>query len=250
MAVDFIIGGIGEGKTALQTFFVHAKIDDGYMIYSNYNLYNIEYFDLDKINDFQNIDTQYNFIVLDEAWISGLDSRKSQSLLNVSLSHKFLQSRKLGKKLTDKPIKTDMMITAQDFYQVDTRIRNICRYIYKPKIILRDNNDKPLILMVDRYDFQKRTFDKVSFPVPLQFNFNHGYFDICESYDTFETIDSLSNSYEDRYNHIVEKYVNIPRSFEIKGSVLAGILRYKENISNADAVMLARIIQSSKDDDT
>lgn len=246
MAVDFIVGNIGDGKTCLEVFFIHLGIDEGKTIYANHNLYNIPYYNISKISQFDDIETQNNLIAVDESWITA-DSRRSQSLLNISFSHRMLQSRKIGKQIEKKPIETDVIMTTQDFYQVEERIRNVCRYIFKPKIVLRDENKKPLIMIVSRYDFQNPNFDKITFPLPMQFNFNHGFIDIPEHYDTYEQIDSMEDTFEDRYGDIIKKY-SISRSYEIKTPLLASVIGVRENLRNSDALKIARFIHGTKDE--
>jgi len=247
MAIDFIVGSIGDGKTCLETWFVHNAIDERRDIYANYNLFNINYYNISRTSELDDINTQNNLIAIDEGWITA-DSRRSQSLLNITFSHKMLQSRKIGKQIEQKPIRTDVLISTQDFYQVEERIRNICRYIYKPKILLADNIGKPLILIVTRHDFQAQSFDKIKFPIPMQFNFKHGYVDIPENYDTYEQIDSMTDTFEDRYKEIIEKYSSNPRSYEIKIPLLASIIRVKEDLRPSDATSIARYIQATKEE--
>jgi len=113
-----IFGGLGDGKTLLQTLITLdiAKNRSDYEIYSNYNIKNdrvhiITPLELIDINP----ETNRALINLDEAY-AWLESRCSMSAVNRILSWIILQSRKRN---------MDICYTAQLTSTVDLRLRNL-----------------------------------------------------------------------------------------------------------------------------
>lgn len=200
--VSLTIGGVGSGKTALNTFFTFGYAADGYTIYSNYKLYGIEYYPIQNLNSFDEIEEDKVLVNMDEIWISG-DSRRS--VQNIDFTKYMLQVRKLARK-------TKVISSSQTFAQVDKRYRDITQIIYEPEIIASDcNTGKPLVLKVDVLDWQKRKYLK-SFCVPLKCHFR-GFdkeIDICDSYDTAEYITSTNTNNQKKYNEIISKYYKQP----------------------------------------
>jgi len=211
-----------SGKTMFATWLMHYYYDLGYTLYANYNLYNIPYIPIDSIEDFENVETPFNIYSVDEGWLAGLDSRRSQSFINVALSGIVLQSGKMG---TGKYRKNNIIMTGQDFGQFDLRMRNVTDIIVKPTIIARDENEKPLAMIIDYIHYQEDRPKRKKLPIPLQFNFEHGFIDIPESYDTYQRIESMENDINPQ-SEIVQKYMDFEGTKTDLTTVLHEIEKY------------------------
>jgi len=228
MAVDVILGGLGSGKTTTLTWMGHIRFDEGCSLYCNYKLYDIEYYSLENIFDFKDITTEKNFIMLDELWLTS-DSRRCNSLLNIQMSKRILQSRKTH---------SDVCISSQDFFQLDPRIRNITRYLFEPEIIQHDENGKPIFINLTIYDWQHKSNKKISIIIPMQMNFKHGYVDVPESFETDEILETMTNPTEKEYKNLIKKYI----SFDGKKSDLESVLQIKEGMGASESKTLSKYI--------
>jgi hypothetical protein len=126
-----IVGGLGSGKTATLTFMGLMYHAQGFKLYSNYNIsfggsplsecvYSND--DLDRVKD--------GYFLGDELW-SWVDSRMSSSHANKFVSNILLRSRKRG---------FNLIYTAQNFHQIDKRIRDITDYIILPVSFIRKDD--------------------------------------------------------------------------------------------------------------
>jgi len=104
-----ILGGLGDGKTLIETFFA---LLDSRPIYSNYWINSPRYHDLkpEMLNRLSNC-----LVLLDEAW-AYIDSRVSGSDHNRYFSYILTQSRKMG---------IDIVMTDQLEGMIDTRFRQL-----------------------------------------------------------------------------------------------------------------------------
>lgn len=235
MTLYAIIGNMRSGKTMFSTWLGHYKYDKGYSLYANYNLYNIPYFPIDSVKDFEDVETPNNFFMMDEAWLSGLDSRRSQSLINIALSETFLQSGKMGK---GEYRSNDICVTVQDFGQLDVRIRNVTDIVAKPTIIARDEYNKPLAMLIEYINYQSDNKKRQRLPIPLQYYFEHGFVDVPNCYDTYQRIESMEEKI-DAENPLIQKYLN----FEGNKGELISVLENIESLPNTNAKAFANLIQ-------
>jgi hypothetical protein len=217
---------------------MHYFLDRGFTLYANYNLYEIPYTRIDSVKDFEDVETPYNIFSIDEAWLSGLDSRRSQSFINVALSETFLQSGKMG--MGEYRI-NHIIITGQDFGQFDLRIRNVTDIVAKPTIIVRDEFNKPLAMLIEYINYQSDNKKRQRLPIPLQFEFEHGFVDVPNSYDTYQRIESMEEELAPN-NEIVQKYLN----FEGNKGELISVLEAVEHIPTTPAKTLASFISCVK----
>lgn len=130
-----IEGGLGDGKTVLCTKYLLNDSLKGYTIFSNYNLFDINYNNLivEEMleNEQRNVSLRNCTLGVDEITVFA-DCRVSGSIMNRLFSYFVLQSRKRS---------VDVYYTTQDFDMIDKRINRHTHI----KIIaesIYDNNDK------------------------------------------------------------------------------------------------------------
>lgn len=186
---------MGTGKTLLLTYLTHLWDSFGYRVYSTYNLYYLDYVPFNNLAQLGDLKEDKAFLAADEGWLMA-DSRRSMSLQNVVLSAGALQSRK--KHLS-------MAISAQDYMQLEVRIRRVVDYIMYPSIIKRVNDSSkgaPMLLSVDIYDGFHNFLKTIN--VPMIFC----GIDIPYAYDTDEIVKNFANNeYQNRIN-LIKKYWN------------------------------------------
>lgn len=217
--ISAILGTIGSGKTLLLTYFLWKLHGLGYTIYANYTLKGFPYVNVESINDFDDIKTKKNVFGIDELWMS-LDSRRSQTWMSNLMSRHMLQSRKLtagGEGSED----TDVYLTAQDFGNIDKRVRNITSYIFEPSIVgWRDK--MPTVLEVRYYRLGVRGKPTTIY-VPLLV----GGVWIPECYERFQEMKEFEDDGGDLYGELMERYGNVV----CKDSKLASYIEVKEKMA-------------------
>jgi len=182
-----IMGDLGSGKTLFMTTRAYLSHMAGVSIISNYHLgfphKRIEKItDLDQIID-ENIDKAFLF-VFDEPFIS-LDSRASHSKLNIQLSQRVLQSRKMN---------MSILYSARFIREVELRLRAVTNWIFCPNIIALDEEEKPLVLTIERHkrsmqgDMSPRGRFMQSTLIPLP---NGNFINSCDLYATEERINKI-----------------------------------------------------------
>lgn len=243
-----IIGGLGSGKTLLQTFMLKTLQDKyGYHIFANYKLNKLKYTHFSTIEDFNKLDKRYgNVIGIDEIHVSA-DARHSMSPLIIQLSQKVLQSRKMSS--LQKP--THMFFTAQLITSVEYRIRSsdICNSLWKPKILVKDEiTNRPLLMSVDVYVPDKERVDEFIFKRRFHLK-GMDLYNICDYYDTSEIVESIVDNTLRRY---VDKYMEIGETVK-KQIELEAYLKAKEpNLSKSfikDVAALIRLMRREEDID-
>jgi hypothetical protein len=193
------LGGIGSGKTLFNTFFTFSRNDEGYDVYCNYTLYGIEYYPLNALTDFDEIEGEKTLVNMDEIWITG-DSRQSQK--NIEFTRYMLQSRKFSKN-------SDVICSAQAFSQIDVRVRNICHVLFEPEIIATDETTgKPLLLKVDFFNYEKKKYMQPLY-IPTVFEFEKtGVMDLCECYDTAEYVEKMNTNPITKYIPVIKYFLD------------------------------------------
>jgi len=138
------MGDLGSGKTLFMTIRAYMSYLSGVTIISNYHL-NFPHQRVEKIADLDQIideNTDKSFLfVFDEPFIS-VDSRMSGSKLNIQLSQRVLQSRKMN---------MSILYSARFIREVELRLRAVTNWIFCPNIIALDEEEKPLVLSIERY---------------------------------------------------------------------------------------------------
>jgi ABC-type dipeptide/oligopeptide/nickel transport system ATPase component len=122
MVVIAITGEMGSGKTLTMTFMAHYRFKKkGIKVYSNYGYIGRDVFikKPDMLNEIRD-----GLVLCDEIWI-WLDAREFMKKTNKTLSRILLKSRRHG---------LDIIYTAQDFSQVDKRLRNVTDIVINPEL--------------------------------------------------------------------------------------------------------------------
>lgn len=259
MSIFSCVGDTGSGKTCYETWYSHYRYDKGYTIASNYELKYLDYILLESHDDLLNIgnrDIELLLYSLDENWIN-CDSRRSNSLLNQQSTKFGMQHRKLH---------ADIFQSAQTWKQIDVRFRSQTMIWYEPQILVREclrcntiakNSDfgvfeecpecgsmkqaKPLVLQIN-YTIATGKVRRGNYIIPMQYEFEHGYIDIPESYSTFEIVKGFEIQIKDlikTYPNIINKYVPISK---LSGKALIALLKYKERITEEDITPLSELI--------
>jgi hypothetical protein len=140
MAITAFLGALGSGKTLGLTWLALRYYTHKWDIYANFHLFKINYTYIEpeiekkeskkKSGDelIELIDgISKGFMALDEVWLM-LDSRLSFSKQNRFIGKILLKSRKR---------KIDIGYTAQDFMQVEKRLRKITDYLVYPEFDIR-----------------------------------------------------------------------------------------------------------------
>ena len=110
-----ICGGLGSGKTLLETRYGHKEKIKGKKIFANYNL-NFKHEKVDLISLLEiKPELENSAILMDEIYIY-MDCRLSMAKRNRMLSYFVFQTRKLG---------VTLYFTSQHIGQVDVRLRNM-----------------------------------------------------------------------------------------------------------------------------
>ena len=234
--ICIILGDVGSGKTAGLTWFGHSYYDEGYTLVSNYNLFNIDYVHLKDYNDLLKIEGESEdkplFFMLDEGWLMA-DSRRSGSVLNMGTTKFGMQHRKKH---------AHVFITSQTQSQIDKRLKSQCQIWYEPEILAKDENGKPLYIKMEYKMFKgKRTIEGF-IPMPMQYNFLHGFVDIPESYDTYEIVEDSEIDLEETYRPVIEKYIGVAST--LKKGQLTSVLEIQEGIQSNIAEKLADFMKA------
>jgi len=137
-----ICGGLGSGKTLLETRYAYKEHKKGKKIFANYNL-NFEHTKINLVDLLEHKpELENSGLFMDEIYIY-LDSRLSMAKRNRMLSYFVFQTRKLG---------VTLYFTSQHIGQVDVRLRNmidilcLCKQTIKKdwfKIDMTDYRDFP-----------------------------------------------------------------------------------------------------------
>jgi hypothetical protein len=230
--INIILGDVGSGKTTAMTWIGHDKYDDGYTLVSNLQLFNIPYIFIDEYTDLSTIEGESEesklCFLLDEAYMLGLDARRSMSLSNLNTTKFGMQHRKKH---------ADIYITSQTKEQIDKRFRSQCVYWFEPEITLKDEVGKPVLINLDFKRFNgKKTFSG-TVPLPMQYEFEHGYVDVPESFDTYQKIEESTIDLEDAYGPLIEKYSQV--AWNLKKGQLAAMLEVREKLPTAIANKIA-----------
>lgn len=192
--IIILIGDLGCGKSCLSTWFmmiidlINSYYKSPYNIYSNYDLFGIEYYPLKTTEDitymFMHDKGKRKLVLLDEGWMNA-DSRRSQSVSNMFLTTKNLQSRK---------IKADIIYTSQDIGQCDVRIRKRATIIIEPEVIATYDNEVPKSLKCLFFIPKKNKVIKKVLPMLYA----------PYLYDTNQIIEELEQ--EDILSNLIDKY--------------------------------------------
>ena len=178
-------GKLGTGKTIGAVNLTKRCYNSGYTLYSNIKLTKMPYIPLSKVEDFNSIETKKNLFLLDEFWLNS-DSRKSNSILNMLGTTHILQSRKKH---------IDTIITSQDFYQLDKRIRFVTNWIIEPKI-LSTRNGKPHLMLMTIHDLDNEKISRMVIDISGD----------LEEYDTDELVEVLGDNREEFLDEILVLY--------------------------------------------
>jgi hypothetical protein len=173
MTLIGILGELGVGKTLSLTWFAlrHiVKYHGQRAIYSNYHFNNIDYYYIEHPDQIDIV--REGFCALDELW-SWADSRTSASKRNRFISKILLKSRKRD---------MDIGYTAQDWSQVEKRIRKVTDLIALPHF-----NDKSHICTVQIYTKRLEPIKLFRFRAPLIYP----YYDTTEEILTPEEIEQI-----------------------------------------------------------
>lgn len=130
-----ILGGLGSGKTLSLTYLGLRNLLKGKAIWSNYHL-NFEHTYIETLDEID--DMREGTFLGDELW-AWLDARASSSKRNRFISNILLKSRKRG---------YDILYTAQDFDQMDKRIRRITDFVAFPQ--MSRNEDWCVLTIAER----------------------------------------------------------------------------------------------------
>ena len=223
-----ILGQLGAGKTLLMTLLGYNLYRQGYKVYANYHL-NFPYTYLQDFEDFDNIDVEKeNVVLLDEIWTTA-DARRSLHEPAIQLSKRILQSRKK---------RSHILYTAQFSRLVDVRIRNITNAIFVVSPLLRDQEGIPVLLMVKvrSRDLEGFMVERGTKLVPC--------LGAHRLYDTYEVVEGMATDLEymrtKQLKKIAEKYQDYAH---LKKSELISLLCLEENLSKADAQLVANYIK-------
>lgn len=141
MPLGAILGELGAGKTLTLTWMGFRNFQKGRKIYSNYGLA----FEYEPVNSTEDIGNMFQGMFLgDELWL-WLDSRESKQKVNKIRSGILLKSRKRD---------LDILYTAQDFSQIDKRIRRVTDYIIIPQLMR--NNQWCIVYYHSRLSYMTR----------------------------------------------------------------------------------------------
>jgi hypothetical protein len=231
--ISGLIGDIGSGKTMAMTAFGAMAYNTGVSIYANYPLKGIKYQHISAFEDFLQIKTPRNLILLDELWASA-DSRQSMS--NLQATQWAAQSRKIGS------VSTDVIWTGQMHKQLDLRIRELTQFWMEPSIAARDpKSGKPLALRINAkiYIGDKTIAKKFCLPMFLPLKGIRTY--VADMYDTRQIVDRTENtSLKDEYADIIEKY----RNTALKTTELRPLLIFDEEVPKEHAGLIASYIKA------
>lgn len=264
MSIFSCIGDTGSGKTCFETWYSHFQYDRGFTVASNYMIKYIDFLLLETHEDLLNIgnrDIELLLYSLDENWIN-CDARRSGSLLNQQNTKFGMQHRKLH---------ADIFQSAQTWKQIDVRFRSQTMIWYEPEILVREcvrcnwlgrNSDfgifeecpdcgamkqaKPVIIKVNYTIASGKNSRQGNYIVPMQYEFEHGYIDIPEAYNTFEVIQGFELQVKDligKYPLIIKKYTQVDK---LSTKALTALLRYQEHITEDDIAPLADIVAGFK----
>lgn len=228
-----IIGDIGSGKTMLMSSLGHLAYDSGTSIYANYALKKADYTPISEVDDFLNIKTPKNLILLDELWKTA-DARHSMSnLANVNWA---AESRKIG------AVRTDVIWSGQLFKQLDLRIRELTQFWIEPRISAKDPiTGKPLLISAECKIFHGQKATTRRFVMPTLLKTKHGVIDVCETYDTREKVQKTeSESLKDAYADVIKKY----RTSAHKAGELKALLVIDEGVPSYEASIIASYIKA------
>jgi len=165
------VGQLGAGKTLAMTYMtINNHLILGKTIYSNYHLKRVPYIPVTSLSQIDEM--RDGIFSADELW-SWVDSRTTRSKSNRMISKIALVARKRG---------VDILYTAQNFHQMEKRIRDITNIVIKP--VLNGPNTICTMLLYDRLeidDQRPKPFKILKFYAPAIFNL----------YDTREEIGDL-----------------------------------------------------------
>jgi hypothetical protein len=169
-----IIGKEGSGKTLLLTYIGYLrKYEKKRKIIANYDVKFRDYTEQNLkmiVENFKKAgyDKFRYSLLLDEVYKYFMDSRRAMSDGNILTSYIYLQLRKWH---------IEFYWTAQDFMQVDTRLRQITNYYILPEFKHIENN---VFLRIQRINpMTLQVISKGILPIPNK---------IFDMYDTYEFI--------------------------------------------------------------
>jgi len=216
MTIIGLVGNRGSGKTMVMAEFGILKYCEGYHIYSNFHFNRMEYTNINSLQDFKDIKTVNNMFLLDEIYMLA-DSRNSQSFANKFVSQTVMQSRKIGHGGNN-----IIMVSSPMFDTQDKRIRGLVDIVIEPTIVLRDENEKPLIIMLEYFNTNsdKKKIRKMYIPTQI------GNIDVPNMYNTYEDIETIEDGSVDFRKMLIKKYWDT----EIKRkSALSSFLQIEED---------------------
>lgn len=230
-----ITGDIGSGKTVLMTALGHLQYDTKpkTSIYANYEIKGVDYTPISEVDDFLNIPTPKNLILLDELWKTA-DARHSMgNLANVNWA---AESRKIG------ATETNVIWTGQLYKQLDLRIRELTQFWITPSIAAKDKQtNKPMLIRADCTIFHGEKSVKKHFLMPTVIKTSHGIIDVCDSYDTREKVQKTEGqTLKETYKDMIKKYKASPQ----KIGELKALLVFDEDIPPSDASLVASYIKA------
>jgi len=122
-----VIGNIGSGKSIFLAAMGLLKYCSGYEIYTNFTLRGIPTKRIFDVSDFSQIKADNIAVFIDEVQLTA-DARRSGSNENIIFSKNMTQSRKWGEQ-------SDVFISSQSFFFMDTRLRTLTDTIFETSII-------------------------------------------------------------------------------------------------------------------
>lgn len=212
MTIIGLVGNRGSGKTLTMAIYGILHYIEGYTIYSNFHFDKIKYFNINNLQDFKDIKTTNNIFLLDEIYMLA-DSRNSQSFANKFVSQMVMQSRKIGH-----GGKNIIMVSSPMFDTQDKRIRGLVDIVMEPTIVMRDENEKPLIILLEYFNTNsnKKKIRKQYLSTQL------GTIDVPNMYNTYEDIETIEDGSVDFRKMLMKKYwgTDIIRASKLKSIML------------------------------
>ena len=223
-----LCGNLGAGKTLGLSILTRIAHQDGYKVFTNYQIFGYPNTLVKQHVDLKNVPLGSNWFAMDEFWID-LDSRASFS--NKLLTRSIVQVRK--RHIT-------LACTSQSWDQYDKRLRRVTSLLLFPETVM-DPLGYPAGVM---YYYTKNTKMEIDdneairglpyFALP---NVIDG-FNVCENYDTDEVMEESKNEIETRADQLLEKYC----SFEGKKTELTALLQFEESMNKSQASDVAQYI--------
>lgn len=184
-------GKTGTGKTSTMTRvgLKRAIKYKNLKIFANYHIKGVSkerntY--LSKPEDVEKVDCDFGMLMLDDFW-QWLDSRCSSSQKNIVFSNTMAKARKMGK------TQLDVLITSQDFWAVDRRLRLNCDILVKPTVV---NKKWCYVVGLDAQDYIQNM-------VTVVHEYYYPYYKIWNYYDTREKIKSAyETDLEDKFERV------------------------------------------------